>query len=325
MGKGAAVRVGVVGFGEIAQVHVRALVAAGATIAGVVTRRPAPEFTRYASLRDMLPHVEAVTIAVPNHLHADLCAEAVTAGTPVLVEKPVCIDEAGLARLERALDGASAPVHVGYRLRWNPRVRALRSIGRDAGRVVCDYRIGMERLAAGKAWTRSAAITGGAFFAIGVHALDFARWLAGAQGRPLRDVRASASHVDASADYPLLVEVRGRLEGGPELIARADLRGDAPFRLVVRTEAVASADGASLGGLVLDDEAEGGEEYRGLMAAFVEAVGSRTADREAIAEIVQTHRELLWARRLTRRPPDAAASPSGGCLGSSPTEPRPHP
>ena len=49
-------RVGIVGYGEIAQFHARHLVAAGARVVGAVTRRmPADGLVRYASLEAMLP------------------------------------------------------------------------------------------------------------------------------------------------------------------------------------------------------------------------------------------------------------------------------
>ena len=76
------VKVGIVGWGEIARRHASALVRAGAQLGGVVSRRGvAPDGVEsYASLDAMLPHVDAVTIAVPNHLHASLCLATIRAG-----------------------------------------------------------------------------------------------------------------------------------------------------------------------------------------------------------------------------------------------------
>ena len=102
-------KVGIVGYGEIARFHSRHLLAAGADVVGVVTRRPDTGLTVYPSLASMLPHVDAITIAVPNHLHASLCAEAVVAGKAVLVEKPLCLTTAECRMLEALLPSASVP------------------------------------------------------------------------------------------------------------------------------------------------------------------------------------------------------------------------
>ena len=69
-----ALRVGIVGYGEAGVFHARYLVAAGAEVVGAVTTRELDSGRRrFDSLAEMLPHVDAVTIAVPNHLHAGLC------------------------------------------------------------------------------------------------------------------------------------------------------------------------------------------------------------------------------------------------------------
>ena len=144
----APLRVGLVGFGEIAQYHLRHLESHGAPVVGVVTTRPTPpHLRRFPSLERMLPEVDAVTIAVPNHLHADLCVQVMLAGKPALVEKPVCISADGLAAVEATLPVMRAPIHLGYRLRFNPAIRALKARVHAPREVRCTYRLGIDRLA----------------------------------------------------------------------------------------------------------------------------------------------------------------------------------
>jgi predicted dehydrogenase len=293
-------RAGIVGYGEIAGYHARHLAAAGARVVGVVTTRAAPpELVRYESLAAMLPEVDAVTIAVPNHLHASLCAEAVAARMPVLVEKPLCITEGELDSLERALPRATRPVLLGMRLRWNPALRALRACVGHVRRVRCTYRLGMDRLAAGKPWTRREAESGGAFCAIGVHALDLVRWMASADARPLEDLHAEVSHRDAGADFPLHARMGGRIRGGPWIEATADLRGDAPFRLEIHVDAENGVfTEQSFTALRPEDPGAADAEYAGMMRRFVEAATGGVPEPREIDEMLQCHRELLAARRL---------------------------
>lgn len=291
-------RAGIVGYGEIAGYHARHLAAAGAQLVGVVTSRSVPpSLLRYSSLTDMLPDVDAVTIAVPNHLHAALCIQAVAAGIPVLVEKPLCITEGELHALEAALPHATRPVHLGMRLRWNPALRALRARVRGVRRVRCTYRLGIERLAAGKAWTRRETDSGGAFCTLGVHALDLARWIAAADARPLENLRAEATHRGAGADFPLVARMEGTVQGGPWIEASADLRGDAPFRLELEVDA---DDGTfqddSLSELRPEDTGAADAEYAGLIKHFVESATSGRPAPDEIDEMLQCHRELLAAR-----------------------------
>ena len=293
-------RVGIVGYGEIAAFHARHLTAAGVRIAGVVTSRSTPpDIERYQSLSAMLRHVDAVTIAVPNHLHAALCVEAIAAGVAVFVEKPLCITPSELRTVEQALRGASRPVHVGMRLRWNPALRALRAGVQGVRRVRCVYGIGIDRLAAGKPWTRRDADTGGAFFTLGVHALDLARWFARADGRPLEHLRAELSERQPGADYPLVARLEGTLPDGARLEATADLRGDGAFRLELDVEADRGAcSDRSLSGIRPRDAGAADAEYAGLMKHFVDAVAGGGTNRDEIDEILQCHRELIAARAL---------------------------
>jgi len=93
-------RVGLIGCGEIAQSHARALAEAdNAALAyamdvdpeaarDVAARYRAPSTTK---VEDVLacPEVDAVYICAPHHLHAPLSLQALRAGKHVMVEKPI--------------------------------------------------------------------------------------------------------------------------------------------------------------------------------------------------------------------------------------------
>ena len=294
-------RVGLVGFGEIAQYHLRHLESHGVPVVAVVTSRATPpHLRRFPSLERMLPEVDAVTIAVPNHLHADLCMQAIQAGKPALVEKPLCITADGLSAVEATLPVMRAPIHLGYRLRFNPAIRALKARRHAWREVRCTYRLGIERLARGKDWTRRIGESGGAFFTLGIHALDLARWLAGANGQPLESLDAGAGACDASAEFPLLVSACGTLPNGTAIEAAADLRGDAAFQLEI------AVDGAPVDfsdpvwpGPAPEQHGAADAEYATLIANFIQAIRTGATGRDTFLEVIETHRELLAARELT--------------------------
>ena len=164
----------------------------------------------------------------------------------------------------------------------------------------CTYRLGIERLAHGKDWTRRIGESGGAFFTLGIHALDLARWLAGANGQPLESLHAVASACDASADFPLLVSARGTLPNGTAIEAAADLRGDAPFQLEIAVDGTRVDFSESVWpGPAPEQHGAADAEYAGLIGDFIRAIRTGSTDRDAMLEVIETHRELLAARELT--------------------------
>lgn len=291
-----AIRLGVVGWGEIAQQHVRSFKAAGAELAVVVSRRDylALHVPVLRSLDEMLRQVDVVSVAVPNHLHAFTCLAAINAGKPVMVEKPLLINRTELVQLEAALADPPVPVHLGFRLRWNPSMLRLRDRLHGVRRISCTYQLGIDELAHDKGWTRELAITGGSFFTLGVHTLDLARWLAGCRGEPLADVSASADTHSSSADYPLHVSLRGTLPNGIEIVAGADLSVERESTIDLRVEAERGGyPDAQLPPPTPRDEPA---EYEALIADFMRAVKAGTTDASECREVLQTHRELLDAR-----------------------------
>ena len=295
--------IGLVGWGEIARLHASQLKRVGAIVKGVVTRRPhlTLPYPIYDSLGKMLPHVDAITIAVPNHLHAPLCIQAVNAKKPVMVEKPICINSSDLSKLESLLPNAKVPVHLGYRLRWNPGIIQLRDQIGGLQKIKCTYRLGIEQLAMDKPWTRQFATSGGSFFTLGVHMLDLARWLADARGKALSDIATTADCIDSSAEYPLRVSLSGKLPSGIEIIAGTDLRGDQDSHVDIQIETKQGPFPRHEIPSPLPEDEE--IEYAALFKNFIEAVKTRHYDGDEIEEVLQTHRELLEARRLTAKTP----------------------
>jgi predicted dehydrogenase len=147
----AALRAGVVGVGFFGQHHARLLSGlSGVQLVGVAdvnfprAREIAEQYggSAYGDARGLLAAgVDAVTIAAPTALHAEVATPFVEAGIPVLIEKPIT---ASLAEADRLLEAASrhgTPVAVGHTERFNPAVAAaLPLMGRP--RFVEIHRLG---------------------------------------------------------------------------------------------------------------------------------------------------------------------------------------
>ncbi|MGE0353475.1 MAG: Gfo/Idh/MocA family oxidoreductase [Gemmatimonadales bacterium] len=125
--------VGVVGVGALGAHHARHLAGLpGVTLVGVYDIDPARAEeiagrtgTRaFRSLDELLARAEAVTVAVPTPVHAEVGIRALEAGRAVLMEKPLAatLDEADA--LVRAAGKAGAILQVGHIERFNRAVRA---------------------------------------------------------------------------------------------------------------------------------------------------------------------------------------------------------
>jgi predicted dehydrogenase len=95
-----------------------------------------------ASAADLIARADAVIVAAPTALHAALTIEALAAGRPVLVEKPIAVTLEEADRMTAAATRAGRILVVGHSERFNPVVRALR------GRIESPKFIEAHRLAA---------------------------------------------------------------------------------------------------------------------------------------------------------------------------------
>ncbi|MEA2193575.1 MAG: hypothetical protein QOG42_9 [Solirubrobacteraceae bacterium] len=149
----APVRVGVVGAGQMGANHLRIYEGVkGVDLVGVVDADPARAkhaaarhgCRAFGSLAEMVGEVDAVTVAVPSSLHADVAGPLLEQGVHCLIEKPLATTEADCEALIRASESRGAVLLVGHVERFNPVVRQLGEILR--GNVV--HAIDVRRMSA---------------------------------------------------------------------------------------------------------------------------------------------------------------------------------
>ncbi len=80
----------------------------------------------YDDYESCLEMVDAVFIALPNHLHRDYAVRACEAGVHVLCEKPMATTETACREMMEAAEAAGVRLMVAYRLHFDPgNLRAL--------------------------------------------------------------------------------------------------------------------------------------------------------------------------------------------------------
>jgi len=85
----------------------------------------------YTDYRELFGKVDAVSIATPTTLHADIGARFLAEGVHVLVEKPISNTLEDADKLIHAAKESRRVLQVGHLERFNPAVRALREIVGD--------------------------------------------------------------------------------------------------------------------------------------------------------------------------------------------------
>ncbi len=131
------VRVGVVGVGALGQHHARVYSSLpGASLVGVVDTLPGraeeiagPLGTKvFPSHEELFGKIDAVSIATPTVLHAEIGEQFLRHGIHVLVEKPIAHTLEAADRLIRAARDNGRILQVGHLERFNPAVLELRKI-----------------------------------------------------------------------------------------------------------------------------------------------------------------------------------------------------
>ncbi|MFF3505040.1 Gfo/Idh/MocA family protein [Streptomyces sp. NPDC003247] len=130
-------RVAVIGTGFMGAVHARSAVAAGGEVVGIVGSTPAKGRRAAAdlgagrgfdSIEDVLRYgVDVVHVCTPNATHAAFCRAALTAGVPVVCEKPLATDAATARELVELAAGQGVATAVPFVYRYYASVREARA------------------------------------------------------------------------------------------------------------------------------------------------------------------------------------------------------
>lgn len=134
------------------------------------------------------PDVDAVLVLTPDHTHADLACEALRAGKPVFVEKPLDITVERCDRILRTARETGTRLYVGHNMRHLPVIRLMRDIVRrgDIGTVKTvwvRHFVGYGGDWYFKDWHAERRYTTGLLLQKGAHDLDVLHWLAGGYTR----------------------------------------------------------------------------------------------------------------------------------------------
>ena len=189
-------RIGVLGYGlrgSLARVAHRP--GAGSRVTALADPDPAareeaardfPEASTTPDHREVVtsPDVDTVLVLTPDHTHADLACEALRAGRPVLVEKPLDITVERCDRVLRTAQETGTRLYVGHNMRHMPVIRLMRDL--VEGGAIGTVKTVWVRHFVGyggdwyfKDWHAERRYSTGLLLQKAAHDLDVIHWLAG--------------------------------------------------------------------------------------------------------------------------------------------------
>jgi predicted dehydrogenase len=219
------VRIGVVGAGAIAQLtHLPVLSKMrGARLVALAdndrpkARALADRFDIpdvFTDIEDLLEMdaLDAVVIAVPNHLHEPHVLSAIAAGVDVLCERPLALSARGVEKIVNAASRAGRKVLIGNNHRFRSDVQALAGFlrGGELGKLTGIRAGAYHHRRTEQGWRqRRVEAGGGAFFDYGLPLLDLALWLG-----DFPEAERVVAHMERGAgknavEEGMLVQVRG--------------------------------------------------------------------------------------------------------------------
>ncbi len=158
-------------------------------------------------LEDVLqdPNIDALLIATPHASHARLTVQALAAGKPVFVEKPLALSREELAQVATARVESDAFFTVGFNRRFAPMVvEAKAAMGATGEPKVLLFRVNAGALP-DDAPINDAEEGGGRILGESCHFIDLARYLV---GQPIVGVDAQAAQVGHGVCDDLAISLR---------------------------------------------------------------------------------------------------------------------
>lgn len=276
----AAFKVGVIGTGSIAALHLEAYAAnpdvevVAASDINVDRAQAAADrygIDRvYADPNELLadPQVDGVSICTWNDSHVSWAIAAVQAGKHVLVEKPISRTYADALELQRVVEAHDRVVQVGFVRRHSPNCQVLKTFvdAGDLGDIYYAKASCIRRMGNPGGWFADKEISGGGpLIDIGVHVIDLCWYLMGspraiAVSGNAYDKLGNRSNITTAPRYQVsdydptkntvedMVNAVVRFEGGASLLV------DASFSLHATKDSIAVSVYGDRGGADLEPE-----------------------------------------------------------------------
>ena len=158
--------------------------------------------------------VDIISIASPNHLHADQAVRAARARKHFVLEKPTGLDRAELVQIRDAVRQAGVRTIVSFVLRWNPFLKVARWLRADGwlGEIRfarTQYLSNVTDWYSGWDWVKTRESGRSHLLAAGCHAVDALRWCSGLEAI---EVSALHTHFTAGYEWPTTIAANMKLE-----------------------------------------------------------------------------------------------------------------
>jgi len=185
-------QVGIVGAGFIARDHARSLRRLPRT-AGISCYDSNPANAKLladeagakiaGSVRELVEGCDIVWICTPPFARQEVLAEATRAGKAIFCEKPIALNAKEIATVKSAVGKSKAPFFMGQSGRYSYFFQKIKELVADGaiGQItsVWSTRLGNLDPANTPAWRMDDELGGGTIIELGVHELDYIRWIGG--------------------------------------------------------------------------------------------------------------------------------------------------
>lgn len=316
------VRFGLIGFGAWGERHAAAIERTeGAELVGVAApseasreraRAAHPNAAVFADYHDLLarPDVDIADIVVPNYLHAEVAAAALTAGKHVLLEKPMATTAADCMMLEALASKRGRRLMVGFELRlselWGGVKKLIDegALGEVRYVLIELWRRPYRQGAAG--WRYDIDRVGDWVLEEPVHFFDLARWYCADLGEPASIYAAGNSNQPGHPELQDSFSAVMKYPGGAQVVVTHTLAAFEHHQ-TVKVAGTKGAAWASWSGTMDRDEAPSWS------LRFFDGAEVKTLDvGSSTGELVDLGDEIAMAAAVVRGEREPAAGPRDG-------------
>ncbi|MGI8418291.1 MAG: Gfo/Idh/MocA family protein [Nakamurella sp.] len=209
-------RVGVVGSGYMAGIHLRSWRTLGVPLSvystggNVAERATANRAARHGSLAELIDSCDVVDICTPPASHLSIASAAAAAGRQVICEKPMARSHSEALELIDVCERAGVHLLIAHVVRYFPQYAAAsQTVAADRVGNLAVLRLSRRTAMPSQHWYADDEHSGGVLVDLMIHDFDFARWVAG----EVETIFAKVTHASSgtSTGYAMMRHTGGAL------------------------------------------------------------------------------------------------------------------